>query len=197
MGTKKKMIATATAAVLLSGMGYVPAAMAEDATVQQDSAQQSEQTDAKTQGQADDAAASWMVNGIALALDSQTGAYGATMGATLDQQPPATLSASSTDGTVTLSLQPDGNEQMTDTALGRITVSGTANWQGTTPDGHMLHFAQPYSYDLGASASVTVDGHALQSTLQDGVFQAAGTVDLNADNTPSASTVEVLSLIHI
>lgn len=190
MENRKKTVATIAATLLISGMGYAPAASAVELPDLQQDTQQTSRPSGESYA-SDAASIPWAVNGFALTYDETRNLYSGSSSAPLDQSPAESLYATSVGNTVQLALQPSVDEQIADSALGQVSVSGTAQWQGTDSDERTLSFSQPYSYVIGMPTSMTVGGQPLQPILQDGVFQAAATLDLDTRDNPSADMVEV------
>ena len=135
----------------------------------------------------------WSVNGLTLDYDPATNSY-------RGQLPPSSVlpvsslqATNSTDPSqvVTLALQPMKGQQIKNgSTLGILHAEGTAQWSGTTSDA-VITIMQPYSYDIGMSATASYAGNVLQFTQNGDTYEAAATGELDATNAPTASVVNL------
>ena len=144
-------------------------------------------------------AITWNVDGIQLAHEPGKGYEG--KGANpLDTAPAASVTLSSNDpqlgdsGSATISrVKDDAQPEYENVDLGVIRATGTAHYEGVTPNGdRKASWSQDYSYTVGERAQAAgPDGKRIGFTVASGYLSATVTASLDQANQPKDATVTI------
>lgn len=135
-------------------------------------------------------ATSWTVDGVMLDHDAASNTYTATL-PSASLLPQDTIQAVNSSGAVLqLTMQPLSDQQIDDSALGVVRISGTAQYIGRSAEA-TLSVNLPYSYEAGTEVDASYGGAQLTFVRQGDGFSAAATTEMDAKGNPSSSNVLV------